>query len=161
MKLGEVSEWLMVPLIAALNDEYPGVNDAAAKALGKVGAPALKPLIVALKHKNYAVREGAAEALGKIGNIGAVEPLTAIIDDEYTSVGRAAARGLKRIVENNAASIAPDSLYMLANLQDVIRVRWAESNCANEPDEELHSTVDCLQVRQLARQELIRCGLEA
>jgi len=71
------------PLIAALEDENPDVQEEAAEALGKIGdSRALNPLIVALRQGDSAVQEAAAEALGKIGDTRAVKPLNTFIGQE-------------------------------------------------------------------------------
>ena len=55
------------PLAALLKDANVPVRQAAAFALGKIGAPALEPLCGALRDLDISVREAAADAVEKIG----------------------------------------------------------------------------------------------
>jgi HEAT repeat protein len=54
-------------LIAALEDEIPGVRFKAGLALANIGLPAVDALIESLQHDNPSVQNIAASALGDIG----------------------------------------------------------------------------------------------
>jgi HEAT repeat protein len=70
---------------------------AAAEALGKIGAPSsVEPLVVALKDSNEGVRQAAAEALVKI-SAPAVEPLIVALKDSNEGLRKAAAEVLVKI----------------------------------------------------------------
>ena len=103
-------------LIKALKHRDPGIRQAAAEALCKVGdADAVEPLISALKDEEWVVRRYAAEALGVIGDPRAVEPLTEALDDPFFQFGfspvrRVASESLERI---RAAEIATSPLDKL------------------------------------------------
>src|SRR5215467_11160530 len=86
--LGKVGAPAVEPLIAALKEGY--MHAAATEALSKIGAPAVEPLIAALKDQEINVRKAAAEVLGKIGDARAVEPLIAACNDQSSEMNKAA-----------------------------------------------------------------------
>ena len=66
--LGRLSSTKAIPyLIAALEDEIPGVRFKAGLALANIGPDAVKALIDSLQHGNPSVQNIAASALGDIG----------------------------------------------------------------------------------------------
>jgi HEAT repeat protein len=66
--LGEMKSTKAIPyLIAALEDEIPGVRFKAGLALANIGLPAVDALIESLQHDNPSVQNIAASALGDIG----------------------------------------------------------------------------------------------
>jgi HEAT repeat protein len=71
-------------LLDALRDSDYLVSDAAADALGRVGAPAVPGLLDALEDDNPDVRGRVVEALGKIGDPTAVPALIGLLQDERT-----------------------------------------------------------------------------
>ncbi len=177
------------PLIAALKDIYSDVRWWAAYALGKIGdARAVESLIAALKDSDSDV--GAAEALGKIGDTRAVEPLMSVLEDgngEWRSrarvdaaralgeIGDARAVGpliqsvsdkwvsefavesLKKLLERYASEVSEDDLHATISLSDVVEYSYSTAGACQTIVSE---KVSCSLVRQLARQELIRRGLE-
>jgi len=81
--------------IAALGDQDWRVREAAAQALGNMGAAqAVEPLIVALRDQDKYVRKAAAQALGNMGADQAIEPLIAALRDQDSPVRGAAAQAL-------------------------------------------------------------------
>jgi HEAT repeat protein len=81
--LGEIGDASAVPaLIDGLQDSDPGVNEAATKALVKIGTPGVPGLIAVLRSKDSGVRYRAADALGEIGDPSAVDALEAA-DRDY------------------------------------------------------------------------------
>src|SRR5665647_2956529 len=54
-------------------------------------------LIGALAHRDESVRSSAAEALGDVGGLGALDPLTAALQDPATPVAAAAAEALGKM----------------------------------------------------------------
>ena len=148
------------PLIIALKDEDKDVRCSAAKVMGMIGDKrAIEPLIAALKDMREIVREAAAEALGKIRDVQALKPLMAGLEDDTYAVRAEAVNALRLVIECNAAHITSDELHAIATLSYVLRTYEQRSECF--PTRTTYVGVDCSQVKQLARQELIRRGLEA
>jgi HEAT repeat protein len=93
--LSEIAVPAVEPLIAALRSKRrPGLRDAAARALGKLGdTRAVEPLITTLKSRGHGrVRAAAALALGKLGDTRALEALIVALRDRDENVRDAAAR---------------------------------------------------------------------
>jgi HEAT repeat protein len=90
------------PLIATLGHLDRDVHGEAAEALSRMAEPAVEPLIAALQDKYGRVRQAAAWALGEIGDPRAVEPLTAILQDEDSRVRSLATEALRKIGTSEA-----------------------------------------------------------
>jgi HEAT repeat protein len=94
--LGQISDPRAIePLVAALSDYY--LDEAAAGALGLIGADAVEPLIAALEDQKPGVCGNAAAALGRIGDPRAVEPLIAALENQNAGAPIPAAVALGRI----------------------------------------------------------------
>jgi HEAT repeat protein len=92
---------LEVPATARLLRPFPqwSEQEAAAEALGRIGAAAVPPLIVALRSEDPTVRLRAAEVLGRMGPeaADAVEELVRLLNDPDVRVRKAAIRTLGQI----------------------------------------------------------------
>jgi HEAT repeat protein len=126
-----------------------------ARALGRIGDKrALEPLLTALKDSNVlGIQSAAAEGLGQLGDARAVEPLVTAL----SNLGgvREAIPALEKILERAAADATLEDLYQVTALQDRFQFdEWVI--CQSDT-----VTIDCSRIKQLARQELIRRGLEA
>jgi HEAT repeat protein len=165
-----VMQQLTEMLVAALQgedwvmQESSVVRRAAAEALGKIrDARAVEPLIAALKDANEDVQYTAAEALRSMVDARAVHALITMACAHPEGAHRAIAL-LHELLERAAGGIVAEDLRALTRLNNVVGIvtRTEGGPCgegiltytSKEP-------VDCFQVRQLARQELIRRGLEA
>jgi len=173
--------------VAALRTGDQQVREIAAGALVQVGQAAVGPLIEALK--DIELRCHAARILGEIGDAQAAEPLAQLlvqdsmnIDATMAAVGyglvkiaKAAVmplvmqacekryterviRVLQRVLEQAPADATSQDLQEVIRLNDVLEIRESQG-CG--PPSWIEIPIDCSQVRQLARQELIRRGLEA
>jgi HEAT repeat protein len=151
--LGEIGDARAVqPLIRALYEQF--TSEGAGAALVKIGPPAVEPLIEALQYGPSWMRENVVKPLGDIGDARALAPLMTLvlnnknIDDVVDA--------LRKILENSASSASPEDLQAVMRLSNIEIVNPAVCSFP-----EFRRTVDCSLVRQLARQELIRRGLEA
>jgi HEAT repeat protein len=157
------------PLIGLLHDEDGSLVQKAVEALTAIGASAVEPLIDALDDKDEYVRGAAVGALRAIGDVravdpelvalrGEVEPLVAALESDERS--RGAMEQLVSALERSLQSIDADLLRRVGLLRDQLLLEVSESICYEFRD--LYGgTIDCSQVKQLARQELIRRGLRA
>jgi len=140
-------------------------------ALGEFGdTRAVKLLVETLKNKYKYVTEPhhhwpdiqarriTIEALGKIGAPQAIRPL---IEEAETlqHCAESAVSALKSILEMNASKIVFEDLQVLAHLNNIVQCDYEESEYGRHVVGQ-HS-VNCLQIRQCARQQLDRRGLEA
>jgi HEAT repeat protein len=143
-------------LIKALKHRDPGIRQAAAEALCKVGdANAVKPLISALKDKEWVVRRYAAEALGVIGDPRAVEPLTEALMDPYSNYGlspvrSSAAEALEQIRAAEAATNPLDKLLARSwskpssSKKTMELVEILTRNCGSISDKEVSRCMDAI-----------------
>jgi len=143
-----------VALVAVLHDEDWRARQAATASLAEAGTPAVEPLMLAaLEDADPRVRRVAAGALGKIGdpqNIGQLVRLT-----RYVESAEEAVESLQRILRRAASAAIETDLRAVAGL-GVVRM-YVQESCGGS----IRQHVDCSELRQLARQELIRRGLEA
>jgi HEAT repeat protein len=173
--LGKIGDARAVePLIAALRDGDIYVRRDAVEALTKIGKASVEPLITALNDGYEEVRMGAAKALEKIGDARAIESLAKFLIAECCFASTQGnwrwfsimIKPLERLLGNIAANIETEDLRRIATLKDNYEPGEYRVGCAPGIGHSVGSYtppsgVDCSQVRQLARQELIRRGLEA
>jgi HEAT repeat protein len=117
---------------------------------------AVEPLIALLRQsRDSRTGEEAAAALGRIGDIRAVDALIAAIDSK--AVGRAMG-ALIKLLETKAADFSEPQLRTLAG-RVTITIGTGQMICATGVEES--RSVECSpRLSQLARQELLRRGLE-
>jgi len=100
--LGDYREASVVePVAALLQDGEKTVRDAAAAALGNIGAPALQALTAVMSSGNDEARSAAADALGRIG-APALEQLLACLKDASADVRVMSALWLGKIRDPRA-----------------------------------------------------------
>lgn len=164
--LGQLGDARAVnPLIAALKctpRSVRSVRSAAAGALGYLGdARAFEPLIAALKDDDRSVRCVAAEALGKLGVARAFEPLIAFLGagndrDTQRSVADAVMTLLQSDTEGTISRAQLHAVVGLADIDVVFYDRVYKDSCGNFSCECRPDKLDLSDLRQLARQNLIR-----
>jgi HEAT repeat protein len=166
------------PLVAVLKYENakgvaPHVEDlqaqagrvrAAAETLGRIGVTGMEALIAVLKDKNYRwrIRRTVAETLSQMGNVRAFGPLVTLTTDG--EVAQIATGALQKLLESNASEIPLEDLQRVVTLNEVVQIVHQWDTCGGFLSREVEPSskrIDCTQIRQLARQELIRRGLEA
>lgn len=118
--LGEIGAPAAESLGAALGDSNLDAREAAVRVLGKIGAPAVEPLVEALKDSMAAVREAAARSLGEIGDPRAVAALSVALTDPGAGVRRSAARALAKIGWTPESGQAGEAYRLVEKRQ------WAE-----------------------------------
>jgi len=152
-------------LVFELETASYGQRDELTPQLVQIGSAAVEPLEAALQSKDREVRKTAAHALSLIGDPRAVEPLMLLAADEKRAI-REGASPLATLLERAAAQVPEEILRKLGSL------RFREWGVTWEPPEDLDPhceltrdwgvvSADSSRVVQLARQELIRRGLEA
>lgn len=145
------------PLIGALKDSASGVRSSAASALGNIGdSRAIEPLIIALNENDFLFQVAAIEALGKVGDTQAVHPLCAFLNNDRLFI--TADSALKAIFNRSYNAWTIDDLHWLARLENTYFTE-STNNCGYRVGGGIQ--FDRSQLKQLARQELIRRGLEA
>jgi len=117
---------------------------------------------------NYAVAIAAAKALSEVGDPRAIVPLVTVYDTEKYDLSsrhylEVVIEALEKLLEAEATSLPSQDLLMITALHDKSYEWTANYNprCGDDGPNSGVVTVSCSQVRQLARQELIRRGLEA
>ncbi len=120
-------------------------------------------LIAALIDESYLVRKEAARSLGEIGDAQAVKPLINLIEDSYHyAIAKTAVGALEKVLVRVSASLVSKDVQAAAALDDVSGVyceRRVGTAWFSEDRNATPWTMDCSQVRRLARQELTRRGL--
>lgn len=122
--LGEIGDArAVVPLLHALYDVEPRVQDWVTKALGELGdLRAVDPLIQALGARSPNVRRHAAAALGWLGDTRAVSALITALDDKSPDVRASAAEGLGKLKDPQAVK---PLIALSRDGDDWVRVRVA------------------------------------
>lgn len=159
--LGLIEEAQAVgPLVAALKDKESDVREEVVKALAQIGdMRALEPLVAMLKDEHYHVRQVTAEVLGKIGDARAVGPLLAALKTKQWNMAGKAAESLRKVLCNHVAQVGTEILREIAHLDNMVEVQ-KHYDINGNLEKTLTRPVDCSEVKQLARQELIRRGME-
>lgn len=186
-KLGDVRA--TEALVAALGDKDPEVRQTSANLLARSGPRAVEPLIAALSAEDEVLRREAARVLALLRDARAVEPLVAALDDPVEEVRWAAANTLIALGDQQAIEplirlLMRGDVVPTGFLDSLLRaLRRAVRNVPSETLRELtllesvlgpptrldmghgfsrsiDNRVDCPELRQLARQELTRRGIE-
>lgn len=142
-------------LLTALRDHNPAVQEAAMHALVNIGAPALEGLEASLAFYDASVARLAASALGQIGNAHSVHALTEMVArnrnvsreyPEMLDAISAAVDSLSHILRSSSDEISQPDLERFAELPEEIRL----------VDSQPSRSVDCADLRNQAREELLR-----
>lgn len=164
--LGEFGDHRVVePLIGAACESDSDMHSVALRALAKIKDPQAFVPLVAFLHEGpevwslAAARRAAAEALLAIGDGRAVEPLIETLSGRAPAVPDCR-EVIRRLLERSAHDVSVDSLLALTRLETGVELRWGRGGACTSPYS-YRAEVDCAQLRQLARQELIRRGIEA
>jgi HEAT repeat protein len=145
----------VTPLLQALKDSNPAVQEATVNALVNIGAPALEGLEESLTFYDASVVRSAANALGRIGSPGCVPSLAnliirnPVISNEYPEMldsVKAAADALSEILMASSGKIPQQDLNLIAELPEAISLMGSEPL----------KTVDCSRLRSQAIEELQR-----
>jgi HEAT repeat protein len=124
---------------------------------------ALAALMAALVDESRLARKDAAQALGEIGDAYAVKPLIKLIECTFHyAIAKAAVGALEKVLVRVAATVVSKDMQAAAALSDVGGIYYERREGAALFSEERNAmpwTLDCSQVRRLARQELTRRGL--
>jgi HEAT repeat protein len=145
----------VAPLLQALKDTSPVVQEAAVNALVNIGIPALEGLESFLTFYDASVVRSAAIALGRIGSPGCAPALADLIirnsaiSNEYPEMldaVKAAADALGGILMKSPGTISQQNLNLIAELPEAV------SLIGSQP----LKTVDCSGLRSRAKEELLR-----
>lgn len=105
LKLGELGEAAVRPLISELENKSWLVRAGATLSLSMIGTASVDPLIEALQNQDWDVRRRAAQALGWIGDSTAMSALIQALKDENAHVRIGAADALAIIGDSNVKSM--------------------------------------------------------
>jgi len=149
------------PLLSAMKDHDPAVQEAAAAAIAQCGSAALHGLGELLAHQDPTVQCLAARALGDMGNAGAAEVLAdaikqnGVLSNEFpeaVDVARTASTALAQILATSAATSVP--LEVLRRVSEMPDILYRKDAVAVQ-----NPAVDCAPIRELARKEMQRRGV--
>jgi HEAT repeat protein len=146
------------PLLETLNDGEEDVRIGVISALGKIGdLRAVQPLIDMLSRTTRDNRWQVALALGEIGSAVAAEPMLNLATTDPRSANWAVG-ALERIMEKDVAGVSEPVLEKIAAMKD-----WVLGPMETYYPETrgTHERYDCSRIKQLAREESIRRGLDA
>lgn len=161
VSIGERGDQRGIPhLLVLLDGNDDQLSQAAARALGRIGAAALPDLHKRLADWDWAVRRNAAEALGGTGEPGAIPALLARFEDKDWSVRRAALLAIRRIggaglipllqtLNDSDATMRQAALTALGALGEARAIQPVRSRLA-DPE---------LRVRQAAAAALARLAM--
>ena len=152
-------------LVIELEDASYESGAGLARELVMIGPPAVEALVAALQSGNREVRKTIAEVLGAIGDPRAITPLMLLAADPERAI-REGVSPLSTLLERASSQVPEEVLRKLGS------TRFWEWGVTWEPPEDLDPhceltremgpiSADSSRVVQLARQELIRRGLEA
>ncbi len=162
LALGQIEDARAVePVLLALHHRDTTVRWAAAQALGELGdARVVEPLVVLLGDSQHDVQRVAAQALTSLGDARAVEPLMEMATDSRRP-WRDGASALQAVLERTASQVPVETLHRIASTTFLRAVHYeAAPECPSFDRWEIVDD-DSSRVVQLARQELVRRGLEA
>jgi HEAT repeat protein len=151
-------------LVAALNDESVDVRTTAAQVLGQIGdMQAVEPLVKMVDDDNKGVRTTVVQALVRIGDPRAVQLLlmeAIISNDSQRNID-----GLVTILEHLASDVEVIDLRTIVDQKDKYHTKTERyRNPLDDDDWQSHEITvwskDYRKARQLAREELVRRGLE-
>jgi HEAT repeat protein len=143
------------PLLQALKDHNPEVQQAAMQALVTIGYPALEGLKACLTYYDASVVRLAAIALGQIGDVRSVPALVETIaanrniSPEYSEMLDAilaATDALRALLNAYSETIRSEDLERIAELPEEILLRGSQPP----------RYVDCTFLRNHAREEILR-----
>ena len=161
--LGEIRDPRAVaPLLSELesSNSYE-VKEAISKALGKIGGDAVEPLVALLlrSRADPSARQWAASALIAIGDVRAIQPLVWVTNKGEMHKGFLH-QGLTTLVKRvGLVSIPIETVRAMGQLAD--RTHTYQTRDAHDFAEDVSRTLDYSEMRDLARRELRRRGLEA
>ena len=138
------------------------IRRCAAEALAGIEHPqALTALIAGLRDDDSDVRHIAVSAMEKQGDARAIMPLIELTHDE--KVGNLVITALRNVLRRYASEADSEGLRAVLSIGKVVNLERNPYYCANDPNDtpSFRGDIDSSEVRQLARQELIRRGLEA
>lgn len=150
------------PLVRMLQEPAGSARQAAAAALGRFDDPrAIEALCRALVDEDPTVQILAEKSLENNAAAPAVAPLVRLAHDPKASVHVQTI--LRLALDRAAQAVATEDLRAVVRLNDsyVMIFTQVESSCAFTSYNVTNEERDFTQIKQMARQELIRRGLEA
>jgi HEAT repeat protein len=126
----------------------------------KVGADAVLPLLIVIDSWDAAGRTQAAEVLGQLGDARAAAALVKLVGD--AEIAAPAVQALQRLLDTCTTQMATEDLQAIVALGPAMQMRRHAS--AYEDFiylQEISDVVDCTLIKQRARQELQRRGVES
>jgi HEAT repeat protein len=127
-------------------------------------AAAVPALLVNIRDRDAKVRDSAAQALGRYPSAKAAAPL-AVLVNRHSGAAEVAVSALRKVLQQLSAELSLQDLKTISSLEEVTRIEYREVACTSwHPvisDEAVEIPIGVSEIRQLARQELIRRGQRA
>ncbi len=125
------------------------------------GSVAVEPLLAMLGDNEKEINwDLLTEVIVALGKLGLPRPLPAllVVATSKKTVADVAIEAVRRILGAASGEVCTEALHAIIEMKSVVGLQYFHNECGGSYGD---SPVDCSQVKQLARQELIRRGLKA
>jgi len=147
----------VLPLESALHDAEGTVREAAVYALASIDDPRARELVEsALSHDDLLTRTAATKASKKKAHPTSIVTLLANLETRVEELSTASSAVLEALLERSASAASVENLRAITRLENAIVIGTGQGEGYRRTQIE----IDCRQLKQLARRELRRRGLQ-